>query len=190
MFDVGCSMFQFWSFAMNRSWTDNLRSPLAILLFLGTAAAGLILDLWSKTTAVANLRDGTVVRFLPGLVHFTYTENHGAVFGFGQGQQTLFLAVSFGAIAFLIFLFLASGRSRGYQLILGMLLAGVLGNMYDRFNFGYVRDMIHALPGWQWPGWFVRLLPASWQPPIGRGLDVFPWIFNVADSLLCVGVAA
>jgi hypothetical protein len=34
------------------------------------------------------------------------------------------------------------------------------------------------------------LLPSAWQPPAGRGLDVFPWIFNVADSLLCVGVGA
>ena len=36
----------------------------------------------------------------------------------------------------------------------------------------------------------MRLLPAAWQPQAGRGLDVFPWIFNVADSLLCVGVTA
>jgi signal peptidase II len=48
-----------------------------------------------------------------------------------------------------------------------MLLAGVLGNLYDRLMLGYVRDMIHALP--RWP-------------------NFFPWIFNVADSLLCVGV--
>ncbi len=27
-----------------------------------------------------------------------------------------------------------------YQFILGMLLAGVWGNLYDRFQFGYVRD--------------------------------------------------
>jgi lipoprotein signal peptidase len=33
--------------------------------------------------------------------------------------------------------------------------------------FGYVRDMIHALP--RWP-------------------KFFPWIFNVADSLLSSGV--
>ena len=75
-------------------------------------------------------------------------------------------------------------------MILGLLLAGVLGNMYDRMHFGYVRDMIHALPNSQWPDWVVRLLPAAWRPPVGRGLDVFPWIFNVADSLLCIGVSA
>jgi signal peptidase II len=175
---------------MNHRWTDTLRSPAAIALFAGTAAVGLVVDLWTKAAAVAYLKDGNIVRFIPGLVQFTYTENHGAVFGLGQGQQPLFLTVSVAAIAFLVFLFLTSGRSRIYQLILGMLLAGVLGNMYDRLYFGYVRDMIHALPGWQWPAWFVRLLPSGWQPPIGRGLDVFPWIFNVADSLLCVGVAA
>jgi len=32
--------------------------------------------------------------------------------------------------------------------------------------FGYVRDMIYALPEWH----------------------IFPWIFNIADSLLCTGV--
>jgi signal peptidase II len=175
---------------MASRWTDTLRSPTAILLFVGTAAVGLAADLLSKAAAVATLKDGNIVRFIPGLLQFTYTENHGAVFGLGQGQQALFLTVSVAAIGFLCFLFLTSGGSRVYQLILGMLLAGVLGNMYDRLHFGYVRDMIHALPGWQWPTWFVRLLPSAWQPPVGRGLDVFPWIFNVADSLLCVGVGA
>ena len=65
-------------------------------------------------------------------------------------------------------LFAKSGRAPLYQFTLGLLLAGVLGNLYDRANFGYVRDMIHALP--QWP-------------------RLFPWIFNIADSLLCCGVA-
>jgi signal peptidase II len=175
---------------MNRTWTDTLRSPTALVLFAGTAGAGLAADLLTKAAAVAALKDGNIVRIIPGVLQFTYTENHGAVFGLGQGQQALFLTVSVAAIGFLFFLFLTSGRSRAYQLILGMLLAGVLGNMYDRLHFGYVRDMIHALPGWQWPAWFVRLLPGAWQPPVGRGLDVFPWIFNVADSLLCVGVGA
>ena len=89
---------------MTHRWTDTLRSPLGLLLFFGTAAAGLAADLWSKSAAVANLKEGATVRFVPNLLHFTYTENHGAVFGLGQGQQSLFVAVSFGAIAFLIFI--------------------------------------------------------------------------------------
>jgi lipoprotein signal peptidase len=64
-----------------------------------------------------------------------------------------------------------------------MLLAGVLGNMYDRTLLGYVRDMIHALPGIYWPDFIARYLPTDLATQ-----SVFPWVFNVADSLLCVGV--
>jgi signal peptidase II len=175
---------------MSRTWKHNLASPLALLLFVGTAAIGVGVDLWSKSAAVEHLKDAPAIRFIPHLVHLTYTENHGAVFGLGKGQQTLFLTVSIAAIAFLVFLFLTSGRARFYQFVLGMLLGGVIGNMYDRLRFGYVRDMIHGLPGWHWPDWIVRLLPQTWQPAPGQALEVFPWVFNIADSLLCVGVAA
>ena len=175
---------------MNRHWTDNFRSPLALMLFFGVAAVGAALDLWTKALAVEHLRDGGVRHFLAGWIHLTYTENHGAVFGIAQGARPIFLAVSVGAIVFLAFLFMTSGRARLYQLILGLLLAGVIGNMYDRVYYGYVRDMIHALPGWRWPQWLVNYFPRSWQSRDGEPLEVFPWIFNLADTYLCVGVGA
>jgi signal peptidase II len=161
--------------------TENFRSPLAMLLFVGTTLVGLAADLATKVwafrtlpTAVLTQPDGKVVVYsetyhlIPGWLEFTCTANQGAVFGLGQGQRVLFIAVSVLAIGFLSFLFARSDKHRGYQFILGMLLAGVLGNMVDRVTFGYVRDMIHALP--RWP-------------------NLFPWIFNVADSLLVVGVS-
>src|SRR5215216_4596671 len=92
-----------------RHWTDNFRSPLALLLFFGVAAAGVLLDLWAKAAAVTNLRDEPPYRFIRGWLHFTYTENHGAVFGIAQGARTIFLIVSIGAILFLVFLFMTSG---------------------------------------------------------------------------------
>jgi signal peptidase II len=158
-----------------------LASPLALMLFFGTTILGLALDLWTKVEAfrrlvieIVHLPDGVVrvtksreIEFIPGWLHFHATANQGAVFGIGQGKRWLFIIVSIGAIAFLTYLFSTSGRQRIYQFILGLLLAGVLGNMYDRIIFGYVRDMIYALP--RWP-------------------NVFPWIFNVADSMLCSGV--
>ena len=143
------------------------RSPAALLLFFGATTLGLALDMWIKLLAERDLANADPVQFIPGWLHFTYIQNRGAVFGIGQGMRVLFVAVSIGAIAFLSYLFSQSGRQRLYQLILGMLLAGVLGNMWDRVHFGYVRDMIHALP--RWP-------------------NLFPWVFNVADSMLCVGV--
>ena len=178
--------------------SDNLRSPAALSRFLLTTVIGLGLDLWTKSLAFARLAidqpfqalgdDGRTHWFIrsrpdlmatkgyqliPGWLHFQVTVNEGAVFGLGQGQRWLFLVISIAAIAFLTYLFASSGRQRFYQFVLGLLLAGVLGNLYDRFRFGYVRDMIYGLPGWQWPG---------------THREVFPWIFNVADVLLCVGV--
>ena len=83
---------------MSHRWTDTVRSPVALLCFAGTAVVGVVGDLWSKAAAVEHLKGGGVVRFIPKLVQFEYTENHGAVFGLGQGQQGLFLVVSAGVI--------------------------------------------------------------------------------------------
>src|SRR5882672_11900009 len=153
---------------------ENFRSPLALICFGLTAIAGVCLDLWTKDYAFDHLaiyRGTTVVGsqvkpVVPGWLEITVTTNQGAVFGLGAGQRVLFVSVSLAAILFLTYLFANSGRQRFYQFILGMLLAGVLGNLYDRVVFGYVRDMIHALPRW----------------------GIFPWIFNVADVMLCSGV--
>lgn len=166
---------------MSDAVSHSLRSPVGWACFLLTAIIGFGLDQWSKQVAFRDLCAGIEIReghprpdepqtvhFIPSLVDFTVTTNEGAVFGIGQGQRTLFIAVSAAAILFIGYLFATSGSQRLYQVLLGMLLAGVLGNLYDRLRFGYVRDMIHALP--RWP-------------------NLFPYIFNVADSLLCVGVA-
>jgi signal peptidase II len=162
---------------------DNFRSLAGLLLFAGTAAIGLALDLWTKALAVQYLDKRPPVRLIPNWLHFTYTENPGAVFGLGQGKRFLFIAVSVGAIGFLTYLYALSAGRRFYQFLLGMLLAGVLGNLYDRIVYGHVRDMIHALPGIYWPDVIARFLPAELASN-----SVFPWVFNVADALLCVGV--
>jgi len=177
--------------------TDSpFRSPLALLLFFGVTVAGVGLDLWSKYVAFDRLAVSMTVvpdpalpggrvevisreyEFIPQWLHFHVTANQGAVFGLGRGQRWLFVIVSVAAIVVLTSLFAKSDQRHFYQLLLGMLLAGVLGNMYDRIRLGYVRDMIYALPDWKNP---LRGMFPAWQ-------TVFPWIFNVADSLLCVGV--
>src|SRR4051812_18854347 len=153
---------------------ENFRSPIALTSFFLTAIIGLGLDLWSKDYSFDHLAIyrgpmvvGSAVKpVVPGWLEFTVTTNHGAVFGVGAGQRMLFVSVSLGAIVFLVYLFAISRWGWTYHVILGLLLAGVLGNLYDRVVFGYVRDMIHVLSKW----------------------GVFPWIFNVADVMLCSGV--
>jgi signal peptidase II len=176
---------------------EVVRSAAAWTRFLVPVVAGLSLDLWSKWYAfehlalsIQTLADGSVrvvsdvYELIPGWLHFQVTANQGAVFGAGQGHGWLFVIAAVGAALFITGLFAASGRQRWmYQIVLGMLLAGVLGNLYDRVVHGHVRDLIFALPGVHWPGtWQVLGYPHN-------GREVFPWIFNVADSLLCVGVA-
>ncbi|HSI36011.1 MAG: signal peptidase II [Phycisphaerae bacterium] len=194
--------------------TDNFRRPTAVARFVLACVLGLALDLWTKAysfdvmwvpptpasnepaaIAAAQAEAARDTRphkneFIPGWLQFENVKNRGAVFGIGQGKRPLFLAVSVLAIGFLTYLFAASGRQRLYQVVLGLLLAGVLGNMYDRVTYGYVRDMIHILPGWNWPGtWHLPFTgyPGSPEnPAVPR--EVFPFIFNVADVWLCVGV--
>ena len=173
------------------------------MLFLIVCAIGLAADLFTKhlafdraSTKLADVvvqdggrwlalgADGLARTIVPRLLEFHATVNEGAVFGLGQGQRTWFVVVSLGAIAFLIYL-VTRTRSRFEIVLLGCLLAGVLGNMYDRVQLGYVRDMIFALPGVGWPGaWQVPFTP---YPGGGQRL-VFPYIFNVADCLLVCGV--
>src|ERR1700733_8128177 len=119
---------------------DNLHSPAALARFFLVSILGFSLDLWTKSLAVSKLKEAAPINSIPGWVQFEYTENHGAVFGIAQGQRWIFLLVSLGALIFLTYLFATSGRRAFYQIILGLLLAGVLGNMYDRIVFGYVRD--------------------------------------------------
>jgi len=145
-----------------------LRSPAALSRFILVAAAGTGLDLWTKSVAFSRLTlHGEAYPFIPGWLEFEAVINHGAVFGFGQGARTIFITVSIGAIFFLAYLFANSDKRWFYQLVLGMLLAGVFGNLFDRIMYGYVLDMIHALPMWK---------------------NFFPYVFNVADTFLCTGV--
>ena len=170
---------------MARPFADTLFSPVAVTRFALTTVAGLGLDLYTKALAVEKLSPDPL--YVPpyvairGWLQFEYVSNPGAVFGIAPGQRGVFLIVSVVAIGFLTYLFSGSGRRPIYQIILGLLLAGVLGNLYDRIRYAHVRDMIHALPGWKWPASIhdhLTFLPT----------EVFPYIFNVADSLLCVGV--
>ncbi len=117
---------------------------------------------------------------VPGILALHLTVNRGAVFGLGDGSQWLFIAVSVIAVVVVVRVFWVSPATLWlYHAGLGMLLGGALGNMYDRLRFMAVRDMFFLFPD-------VRL-PFGWHWPGGNDL-LYPWIFNVADVALLVGV--
>ena len=96
--------------------------------------------------------------------------NRGASWGIAAGQTKLLLLGSAVALLFMLWLYFSLRRDQWVgQISLGMLFAGALGNTYDRiFNSGRVVDFIRV---------DLHVWPAN------------PWpTFNIADSLLCVGV--
>lgn len=109
------------------------RSPLAHLLFWSIAASGLALDLWSKEWAFHTLRQGGRQELIPHVLEFQTMMNSGALFGMGRGQTTVFLIAS--ALALVLVLWMFASSTRGVWLLhiaFGAILAGALGNMYDR----------------------------------------------------------
>jgi lipoprotein signal peptidase len=83
--------------------------------------------------------------------------NHGALFGFlsdykagANGMFALISLLAAGAI-----LFWASqkstARDRWLCTALGLILAGTLGNFYDRLMYNGVRDFLHWHYGFNWP---------------------------------------
>ncbi|NQU75884.1 MAG: signal peptidase II [Planctomycetes bacterium] len=158
------------------------KSPRSWILFSMVFAVGLLADLWSKS-AVFGWVAGTAPQsysraIIPGVLKLTLSTNPGIVFGFNKMPPMLVLAATIVAIGIVLYFFVTGPRdARLAQAGLAMILAGAVGNLYDRLFFST------QLPGW----------------PAGRGqvrdfIDLsqigYPWIFNLADVLLVVGVAA
>ncbi len=144
-----------------------VKSPAAWARFVLVGACGVAADLWTKHLAFARLGYGPNARrvvLVPHLLRLETTLNGGAVFGMGQGLSLVFVIVSLVALAFVVYVFMTSSRRQWVlHIALGLIMAGAIGNLYDRvFNHGLVRDFIH--------------------------LQYWRWIFNLADAMLCIGV--
>ena len=104
-----------------------------------------------------------------------YVENPGAAWGlfrgFSAGFRNLFFTlVSLGAVGFILHYYRKlSVEQRFLQVALALVLAGAVGNFIDRVARRYVIDFVE----WYW-----------WNRP-----DIRWPTFNVADSLIVVGVA-
>jgi len=83
--------------------------------------------------------------------------------------------------AIVVVLFFARSRAdeRWLHLALAFIMAGAMGNMYDRIVHTVVRDMLWLFPGVP--------LPFGWTWPGGSD-QLYPWIFNLADVYLLTGI--
>ena len=160
------------------------RSGRAWAIFLTVSVLMLGADLLSKHLAFARVPEHRLIPVIPKVLGLERVSNHGAIFGIGQGQRWFFVLASVVAMSVIGRLFWRSGaRARATHIALALILAGALGNLYDRLFFGFVRDMLHLFPEVN--------LPFGWSWPIGSSTpmrEVYPWIFNLADVSLLVGV--
>lgn len=174
------------------------RYPKAIAVFVGTMLLLLAIDLVSKNLSFEYVAGEPValepgepadvhlipphppISVVPNVLALRLTLNRGAVFGVMQGKVWFFVVVSIGAICLIGWMFARSYHGAyGLHISLGLLLAGALGNLYDRMVYSAVRDMLYLFPGVDLP------FGLAWP---GGNTQVYPWIFNVADVALVVGV--
>ncbi len=178
---------------MTHRFLDTFRSPAALARFVLVAAVGLSLDLWTKWLAFHTLLvsllhypDNTFAAtsrsydFIPGWIRFEVTVNQGAVFGIGQGQRLLFLIVSSCRRCI-------PGLSFPCQQTPAVVLPDRSRHAPGRRARQRLRPACVRIRSGHDPRAAQLAQPAArffpnWQ-------YIFPWIFNVADSLLCVGVA-
>ena len=111
-----------------------------------------ILDLATKAWAVSQLANREPVKILGSFFQLTFVRNPGAAFSFAS-NATLFLSL-FGIIVALgVIYFAPKITSKGWSVVLGLVMGGVLGNLMDRifrepsFLRGHVIDWMQ-LPYW------------------------------------------
>lgn len=142
--------------------------PANLTLFLALAGGGAVLDLTSKWLVLTKVGQPPAKLVLwPGVFSLTTSFNKGALWGLGGNvpfANWLFACLSvLAGVAIVYWLFWhGAAKDRFLTAALGLIMAGTIGNCYDRLVWGKVRDWI-----------YVELI--NWP------------IFNLADSMLVCG---
>lgn len=146
--------------------TERDASSRAALVLTGTAAFLYAVDQVTKWLVVSAMAQGESIDVIGDFVRLWYVRNTGAAFSLLPGAIWLFVPVTLVALV-MVGWFFRSFRARGpwIHVVLGVILAGTLGNLTDRLRLGYVNDFIS----------------------VGIGNTRFP-TFNVADSAVVVGI--
>ena len=116
-------------------------------LWMTLFAAGIVAaDQFTKFLVLQNIPLHANVDFIPGLLSLTYVRNTGAAFSSFEGAQWLFAVVFVLFTVAIIWEF--SGKRWPFTTFERWLIVGIygggIGNMIDRFRFGFVVDMIQT----------------------------------------------
>ena len=139
---------------------------------LAVAAAAAALDQASKFALLRPFHAqgcGLYEQTLPPCFKLVLACNHGVSFGLFNTSRasSLLFALAAAAIVLVLLGWLSRARSTVMAVAIGLVIGGAVGNVIDRLRFGGVIDFLYFHAGsWYWPA------------------------FNLADSAICLGVAA
>ncbi|KQY70229.1 MULTISPECIES: signal peptidase II [unclassified Brevundimonas] len=142
-------------------------SRLAVTAFV-FALIVVVLDQLTKAWVLSglDLREVGRVEVWPPILNFTWVENRGVSFGlFGDGSARWMLSLFSVGVAGILGWWALRADRRLLISAIGLVMGGAIGNVIDRIRFGFVVDFIDF-----------------------SGTRIFPWVFNIADSAITVGV--
>jgi len=158
--------------------------------YLLLSAALLTIDLVSKDVVFRALNGYAddpyaweTIEVIPRFFDLSVVRNPGATFGLGAGMGPWLIV--FNVVALIVIAVVAFRSDPARRIKTGslfLILAGAIGNLYDRLAFGWVRDFLDFYVGDWWPWARDRLRDLR-----GAGGEHY-WPFNIADACIVVGV--
>ncbi len=134
----------------------------------GFALLVILIDQLTKAWVLTglDLREIGRVEVWSPIFNLTWVENRGVSFGlFGDGSARWVLSLFSVVVAGILGWWALKADRRLLITAIGLIMGGAIGNVVDRIRFGFVVDFLDF-----------------------SGTGVFPWVFNVADSAITIGV--
>lgn len=171
----------------------------------------LLIDQISKLWIKLNFTIGERINVIDGFFEIHFIENTGMAFGmeipgeWGKIILSTFRIVAVIVISIYLLRIIREKAHKGFITCVALILAGAIGNIIDsmfygllfgRSSFGRVAEFMPPDGGYAGflKGNVVDMLHFTatwpeWMPFVDRpGIEIFPPIFNVADSAITIGV--
>ncbi len=183
----------------------------ALLTILGI----LVLDQWLKIWVKLNFYYGESKTLIPGWFDLQFVENPGMAFGWmlpgeaGKLILSIFRVLVVAGISVYLYRLIKQKAHWGYVMCVSMIVAGALGNIIDSAVYGFLFDrgstfdaelndftMYFGKAQMNYEGYAKPLMGnvvdmfhftkrVNWG---GSSHEIFPPIFNVADSSITAGI--
>ena len=121
------------------------------------------IDLLSKYFLQKHFENGgESIVVIKNFFNLEYVKNSGVAFGMFQNSivASLLFPIIF-LVAFVVYDVLCKGKKMPYIIGFSLIIAGALGNLYDRIILKFVRDFF--------------------------AMSIFPFVFNFADACVTIG---